>query len=327
MAFIEKEAKKLLSFKKKRYFTNSARAGIYEIIKMNMKVGAKGILLPSYIGFSKVEGSGVFDPIKQSGIDYDFYRVDKKLEPSLENIEELLKTGKYHLILLIHYFGFCQADLKSLVKLCKKYNVKVIEDCAHLPPRHSNKNNILGYFGDFSVYSIHKNIATKDGGFFLCHNDLFNNDTYHVPKNSSINKKSLEEFTNTSIDDVTNSKLKNYKTVASWVINFDEIELLYEDVKKGEFPLNCPIIVSNNKREELYFSLIKQGIIPTALYHSLIKEIDRTFFGDSYYVSQNILNLPTHPDISPDDFNTYLKKLKFAIIDVFDKKNSYMDSN
>jgi len=319
MVFIEKEAKKLLPFKKKRYFTNSARAGIYEIIKMNMKAGAKGILLPSYIGISRVEGSGVFDPIKKSGIDYEFYKVDKKLEPSLDNIEELLKTGKYHLILLIHYFGFCQTDLKSFVKLCKKYNVKLIEDCAHLPPGYVKEKNILGYVGDFSVYSIHKSIATKDGGFFICHNDLFNNDTYHVPKNSLINQNSLEEYTNTCIDDVTNSKLKNYKTVASWVINFNEIKLLYEDVKNGDFPLNCPIIVSNNKREELYFSLIKQGIFPTALYHTLIKEIDRKFFDDSYYVSQNILNLPTHPDISPNDFDKYLNKLKLAINDVFDK--------
>lgn len=116
MFFNEKKVKKILFFKKMRYFTNSSIPGVNQIIKMIMKLSVKVILLPSCIG------------------------------SPLGNIEELLKKGKYHLILLIHYFVFCQIDLKSLVKLCKKYNVKVIEDYFHLSPSHNSEKNILEYF-------------------------------------------------------------------------------------------------------------------------------------------------------------------------------------
>ena len=62
MAFIEKENKNLLNYLHKRIFTASARAAMLFILQSRMYSDPRGILLPSYIGLSKIEGSGVFDP-------------------------------------------------------------------------------------------------------------------------------------------------------------------------------------------------------------------------------------------------------------------------
>lgn len=316
MTFIEKEAKLLNQFIKNRRFTSSARSGMAQIIRANMLIDdTRGILLPSYIGVSKIEGSGVFDPVQKVGIDYEFYRLNHRLSPDLEDIEMHLRTGKYQLIFLIHYFGFNQTDVKEFVELSHKYGVKVIEDCAHVPPIYSGNGNGLGFFGDYAIYSIHKNIATKNGGFFLDH--LGDISCFSISSTDSINLSSLEKYVNTKVDEVAESRLRNYIEVSKWVREFDEIKLLYDDLPDGICPLNCPVIVSKERREKLYFSMIEKGVLPTALYHTLIDQINRDKFKDSYFISKNILNLPTHPDIRYNDFEKYYEALTISIKEVF----------
>ena len=72
-------------------------------------------------------------------------------------------------------------------------------------------------------------------------------------------------------------------------------------------------------REQLYFSMIESGVLPTALYHTLIPEIAVERFPEAHFVSANILNLPTHADISEADLPRYEKALRDAVNEVFSK--------
>src|SRR5690606_16961304 len=45
------------------------------------------ILLPSYIGWSQREGSGVFDPVVETGASYRFYRMSPRLEIDVEDLK------------------------------------------------------------------------------------------------------------------------------------------------------------------------------------------------------------------------------------------------
>src|SRR3954453_8310837 len=63
------------------------------------------VLLPSYIGWSAREGSGVFDPIMELGLPYSFYRLDEQLNIDLDDLESKLNSNRTKVVVLIHYFG------------------------------------------------------------------------------------------------------------------------------------------------------------------------------------------------------------------------------
>lgn len=314
MLVIEKESKRNGPFIRGRVYTASARAAMIHILSVKQAQSSKGILLPSYIGLSKIEGSGVFDPVLKTKIPYEFYELNHQLSIDLSLLEEKLKTGNFQLFFLIHYFGCPQSDPKEIVQLCHRYNVLVIEDCAH-SLFGSIGGELLGNFGDYSIFSIHKSTSSKDGGFYLDNRgDLPN---LHSNSDLSISKKSLEIYSNTDIVSASNRRLRNYLHVSKWVSETDGLKLFFNEIPEGSVPLNCPIIVNNDKRRILYERLVKKNILPTALYHTLIPQIRKDDFPISYEVSDSILNLPTHQDITDEMYPLYESTFKKVVEEVF----------
>ena len=69
-------------------------------------------------------------------------------------------------------------DMKKITKITKKYNIKLIEDCAHAIETKYKGIHVgnFGYTGCFSFYA-NKNITTAgEGGMILSKNK--NNDDY-----------------------------------------------------------------------------------------------------------------------------------------------------
>lgn len=314
MAFIEKESKNLQPYRGRRIFTASARAAMNFILQTRKRVDGRGILLPSYIGLSTIEGSGVFDPVRASAIDYAFYRVDQRLRPDLAALEELLRSGAFQLVFLIHYFGLPQVDVEQFVALCRRYEVQIIEDCAHTL-LGGLEGRRLGSYGDYAIFSIHKSIATLDGGFFLDHTGKL--DSVTLPEQFRISPATLAEFANTDLEASSRRRLRNFQAVAGWLRSIPQLEPMFDSLPAGAVPLNCPVIVGQSKREQLYFKLIEREVLPTALYHTLIPEITQDHFPESHFVSANILNLPTHSDIGEADLACYEQMLRAATLEVF----------
>lgn len=314
MAFIEKENKNLGQYRFRRVFTASARAAFNFILSSRKQVDHRGVLLPSYIGLSKIEGSGVFDPVTKTGIEYSFYRLDKWLRPDMMELEKQIRGGGFQLIFLIHYFGLPQVDVEQFVALCHRYGVRVIEDCAHTL-LGGLEGRRLGSYGDYAIFSIHKSAATVDGGFFLDHTGELDVDS--LPAESRISEKTLAEFADTDVKTASVQRLRNYGAVLAWVRSIPSLELMFECIPDGVVPLNCPVIVNLGRREQLYFSLVKRGILPTALYHTLIPQITSEDYPDSHFVSANIINLPTHADICDADLNQYEIAFKESCIETF----------
>ena len=310
---IDKEAKSLNSLLGSRQWTSSARSAMLHIIQLSKSVDSRGILLPSYIGLSAIEGSGVFDPIRTSGMPYEFYNLDRGLKPDLISLKKQLKSGKFQLVFLIHYFGCPQVDVEAFCNLCHEYDVQVIEDCAHTITGGMGDRR-LGTFGNYAIFSIHKSTTSHSGGFFYDHNNLLGE--AKVSQDIEIDLESLGIFANSDLSGIALLRRRNYNTVASWVENLNGVKLFFEEIDTGDVPLNCPIIVERGLREELYFNLIKKGINPTALYHTMIPEIDSKNFPDAHFVADNILNLPTHQCIEFSDMDTYEGIIKQTINEI-----------
>ena len=69
---------------------------------------------------------------------------------------------------LVHLYGL-PCDMQKILSLGKKYNIKIIEDCAEAIG--SKYNNIyVGNFGDISTFSFYgnKTITTGEGGMIVC---------------------------------------------------------------------------------------------------------------------------------------------------------------
>ena len=314
MAFIEKENKDLRSYRSGRIFTASARAAMTFILQAHKRMDSRGILLPAYIGLSKIEGSGVFDPIRTSAIDYAFYPVDERLHPDLDALEEQLRSGAFQLVFLVHYFGVPQVDVEQFVALCHRYGVKVIEDCAHTL-LGGLEGRRLGSYGDYAIFSIHTSTATPDGGFFLDHGGVL--DAASLPPAMRIAPATLAEFADTDLEASARRRLCNYEAVQQWVVSLPQLTPMFDCIPAGAVPLNFPVIVSQGKREQLYFNLIGREILSTALYHTLIAEISVQQFPHSHFVCNNILNLPTHADINQAHLAAYEEALRRAVHEVF----------
>ena len=100
-----------------------------------------------------------------------FVDIDEYSLMDVTKIEEVI-TDKTKAILPVHLFGQC-CDMDPINKLAKKYNLKVIEDCAqaHGALYKGKKAGSLGDVGCFSFYPTKIFGAYGDAGFITTNDE------------------------------------------------------------------------------------------------------------------------------------------------------------
>jgi len=80
-------------------------------------------------------------------------------------------TSKTKAILVVHIYGL-PVDMDPVLDICKKYNLKLIEDSAEMHGQ-TYKGRPCGSFGDISIFSFYpnKHITTGEGGMIVCNDD------------------------------------------------------------------------------------------------------------------------------------------------------------
>ena len=79
-------------------------------------------------------------------------------------------TKKTKAIIVVHLYGNL-TDMKQVMKISKKYNLRVIEDCAEAHGAQYEGKSV-GSFGDIATYSFFANkIITSGEGGFVCSNN------------------------------------------------------------------------------------------------------------------------------------------------------------
>ena len=88
-----------------------------------------------------------------------------------ENLIEKKITKRTKGIMLVHFAGL-PCNMKKIIKISKKYKLKIIEDCAHAieSEYEGKKTGTFGNTGCFSFYA-NKNITTGEGGMVICKNN------------------------------------------------------------------------------------------------------------------------------------------------------------
>lgn len=290
------------------WFSQSARQAFESILSCYGNEQRK-ILLPGYIGITDREGSGVFDPVKATKTDFDFYPLNKRLEMDKATVENSIRSQQYFAILVIHYFGFCQTDMVWLREMCEENSVIIIEDCAHLL-QGSVGSGDLGTLGEYSIYALHKILSSDTGGMLRVSGNVkdFKPNGLVCP-----DANVLETMLITDMDLVSSIRVSNYKNWLKRVTDVKGITPMYDVLPNGIIPHNFPVIISDGLREKLYFKLIENDVPVVALYYRMIPELPRVDFEDAYFVSENILNFPVHQDITASDIETMSEKLAHAM--------------
>ncbi len=91
-----------------------------------------------------------------------------------EDVERRI-TSKTKAIVPVHFAGRA-CNMNAIMDIAKKYNLKVIEDCAHAieTEYHGKKAGTFGELGCFSFY-VTKNIVTGEGGMVITDNEDYAN--------------------------------------------------------------------------------------------------------------------------------------------------------
>src|SRR5580704_753820 len=108
----------------------SAREAFRAILNA-LDLAAGKVLLPSYVGWSAREGSGVFDPIVSLRLNFGFYAMDERLRIDIDSLRTELQSGGIRVLVLIHYFGYVDPSYEEAVKIARAHGVFVLEDEAH----------------------------------------------------------------------------------------------------------------------------------------------------------------------------------------------------
>lgn len=80
-------------------------------------------------------------------------------------------TSRTKAILVVHIYGL-PVDMDPVLELCKKYNLKLIEDAAEMHGQ-TYKGKKCGSFGDVSIFSFYpnKHITTGEGGMIVTNDE------------------------------------------------------------------------------------------------------------------------------------------------------------
>jgi dTDP-4-amino-4,6-dideoxygalactose transaminase len=186
-----------------------------------------------------------------------------------EKIEEKI-TLKTRAVMVVHLYGK-SCNMKPIVDLCKKYNLRLIEDCAQSHGA-KYKGRMTGTFGDFGAWSFY---PTKNLGAL--------GDAGAITTNNQELAEQVKMYRNYG------SKIKYYNEVPGYNSRLDEVQAGFLSIK-----LKSLNLINTHKRKlaSVYHENLKADFIKPV--------VDPDYF-DVYHV-YNI----RHP--RRDELKDYLQK-------------------
>ncbi len=248
-------------------------------------------------------------------IDPETYNID------VNQIEKHI-TKRTKGIMPVHIFGQ-SCDIDKIVMICKKYKLKLIEDCAQSFGAKRN-DKYTGTFGDYGCYSFFptKNLGCAgDGGMIVTnsksnmrflkklrnHGGLIRNVHEYIGYNSRLDEiqaailliklKKINMF-----DKKRNAIAQQYKSL---IIN-NKIRLPYHAAKTHHVYNQFTICVKNRKRFSKYLdnNNIPYGIyypIPIYRQKALLNFKYKCFLKNTEKVAKECISLPMYPELTPKE--------------------------
>ena len=231
----------------------------------------------------------------------------------------------------VHLSGI-PSNLNKLKKICKKYNLFLIEDAAHaFGIKYHNK--FLGTVGDVGVFSLHPRKSFHvlgDGGLIVTNNSKLYKKLMLIRNHGLKNRNEAEVWgTNCRLDNIQagfgNIMLKNidkwnkaqlkiakyYSKNLKDIVGIPEYDLLISNPSFHQYIIK----VKNRTKLQAY---LKNNGIDTAIHYPIPIHLQKAFkkqYGViklpiTEFYSNKILSLPINPYLKQKQIDYIIKKIK-----------------
>ena len=266
---------------------------------------------------------------------------------SLKSIKSSI-TSKTKAVIPVHFAGK-SCNMKEILLIAKKHNLKIIEDAAHGIGSRQNKKHV-GTFGETGCFSFYptKNLTTFEGGMITTQSKKLA-ESLRSMRNHGINKSLKERFTqgfpwefdvsqlgyNFRLDEIRSAlginqlkKLKKMNKLRQisckyYSDNLKNIEgiLVFDDPLLKDNSCHLYIIkITKNfplTRDELFSHLLKKGI-RTSVHYKPLHEFTlyrksckiHSSLKNSKKLFTQILSLPLYPQISKQDLDYVISTIR-----------------
>ena len=337
--YSEKFEKEICKFTKSKYAVtvSSCTAGLHlTFLSMNLKLGDEVIV-------TAMTHTATAHSVEYTGAKAVFCDINYKTGNICPKDFEKKITSKTKAVAIVHMAGLA-VELDAIMKICKRKNIKIVEDCAHsLGTIYKNKH--VGLFGICGVFSFYptKQITTGEGGVVISNN-----------KNFIEKIKKLKAF---GIDTPPQLRKKpgvydikylgfNYRmTEFQAVLGLTQLKRYAHNLKKRRYnaqyltkliqPLKnvhsidydknnsyfiFQVLFENTKLRDKAIKILQESNIgfsihyatPVPLFSFYKKKYgyEKEQFPHSFNYSRNSLSLPINNNISKSDLNIIYNKLK-----------------
>lgn len=215
-----------------------------------------------------------------------FVEPDEYFNIDASKIEEKI-TDKTKAILVVHLYGQA-SNMKPIVNVCKKYNLRLVEDCAQ---SHGAKfeGRTTGTFGDIGCFSFYpsKNLgAFGDAGAIVTNSDKIAADT-RIFRNYGSEKRYYNKVVG------ANSRLDEMQA------GFLRVRLQYLDELAEEKRKICERYLNELKNDKIILPKIRDGA--THIWHQFVIQSEHRDELLQYLEEKNvgtIIHYPIPPHLS-----------------------------
>lgn len=210
----------------------------------------------------------------------EYYNIDA------EKIEEKI-TSRTKAILVVHLYGQA-SNMELIMKIAKKYNLRVVEDCAQSHGAYFN-DQMTGTFGNIGCFSFYpsKNLGAFGDGGAIVTNDADLADKVRVFRNYGSEKRYYNRVvgTNSRLDEIQAGLLR---------IRLSHMRELEEDKKRI-----CSRYLQELENENIHLPAVREGA--THIWHQFVIRVERRQELIDYLNSREIgtiIHYPIPPHLS-----------------------------
>jgi dTDP-4-amino-4,6-dideoxygalactose transaminase len=216
-----------------------------------------------------------------------------------------LHAYRPRVVVLIHYYGFPDPQLLALASAASTAGAKVLEDEAHALLTDW-VGGICGRYGDATIASLHKLLPVPTGGLLSLNGAIA--DGANALVEGSFPPVELLNWDYATIAAV---RRKNASRLIELLQPLSgRIDLLFDELPAGVAPQTLPVLIRRVSRDRLYFDLNLAGFGVVSLYHTLVQAISPEEFPDSYQLARQVMNLPVHQDVRPEQLEALVEALE-----------------
>jgi dTDP-4-amino-4,6-dideoxygalactose transaminase len=293
-------------------FYGAAREGMRDLLAQPevWSSDTRAILMPAFIGWSANEGSGVFDPVSELGLDADFYDLTPDLAVDLDSLGARLAERHYDVVVVIHYFGRTERAVAQIRELTDRHGALLLEDLAHAWCTHL-LGGPAGRTGEVALYSLHKMLPMPDarGGML----------TYLEPGRLTGQQETAPELARQVLAydglGIARRRRDNFVALTGHLEALPELgagfELMWPRLDDDDAPQTLPVRIIGPGRDHVYREMNAEGFGMVSLYHTLIPEL-RDHESMSR-LAAHIINFPVHQDIEPADYPALVESFQRAL--------------